>query len=464
MKMLINGEFVENGNQLEVEDPATNEIIGIVPDAGIADVEKAVLSARDSHGVWESISVGKRKRILAAIADRIDAHTDQLAEIIVREVGKPLSEAKGEVSSASRVFRTFSTFNFDDTLIANDKNSMIYATHHPLGVTALILPWNYPFLVLSWKLAPALLAGNSIIVKPSPFTPMNALTLGEITQSILPAGVLNILSGGDEAGRDLVNHELVNKISFTGNVETGKTILKNSADTLKRVSLELGGNDPGILLKDFDMGALNSVFWSAFRNAGQVCIAIKRLYVHESIFSDVAEKLAVIASKVTLGHGLEANTKMGPINNLEQLRIVRDLVDDAKENNATILAGGVEPDGPGYFYRPTIITDVDDDSRIVREEQFGPVLPILPFSDEDEVIDRVNSLKFGLGASIWTRDLRKGMELAPQIQAGTTWVNTHMIVDPMAPFGGFKESGIGRELGRWGVEEFVNTQTVCIKK
>jgi acyl-CoA reductase-like NAD-dependent aldehyde dehydrogenase len=389
---------------------------------------------------------------------------EELAKNLVEEVGKPLSEARHEEISSARVFREFASQELSDSLVRNDKNALIYVTRKPIGVTGLILPWNYPLSVLSWKLAPALLSGCTVVIKPSPYTPLNTLKVGEMIRSLLPGGVVNIVSGDDRTGEFLVESPAVRKIAFTGHGETGKKILAKASERLKRVSLELGGNDPAIVLKDFDMGQIANVFWSSFRNAGQICIAVKRLYVHETLFPTFTEKYRHLAKGVKLGNGMEEGVQMGPVNNREQRLKVEELVRDAEDNGGKILTGGRMMEGPGYFYPPTVITDVDEKVRIVAEEQFGPAIPIMPFSDTDEVLDRANSLPFGLGASVWTSDVTRGIRIAEELESGTSWINTHMVVDPLAPFGGVKESGIGRELGSWGVNEYMDIRTVHLKK
>ncbi len=464
MKMLINGEWMNSEEWFEVENPVDNSVLDRVPSGSREDVELAADGAQDAFRDWSGKPYQERGRVLNSIADVLEGSVHELAGILVKEVGKPLPEAKHEVLSAACVFRAFSNMKNRDELIEDDTSTMIRAVRKPIGVSGLILPWNYPLTVLSWKLAPALLAGNTVIVKPSPYTPLNALKFGELTQSFLPPGVVNIVTGGDGTGRSLVGSKKVDRIAFTGNVETGKEILKQSAESLKKVTLELGGNDPALVQKDFDLKNMSSLFWSSFRNAGQICIAVKRVYVHEAIYPAFLEKYVGLARNVRVGDGMKDGTQMGPVNNQEQLEKVGSLVDDAQEHGGRILCGGVQPGGPGYFYPPTVVTDVDEDVELVSKEQFGPAIPIMPYHDIDEAIERANSLRYGLGASVWTDDTKKGLEVASRIESGTVWVNTHMVVDPRAPFGGFKESGMGRELGYWGLDEFLEIQTQYLKK
>ena len=464
MKMLINGEFVDKDARIEVENPATNEIIDSVPSGDSEDIEGAVSAAARAFEGWKKESLERKRKTLLRIAGAVREHADELARLLVLEVGKPIPEARHEALSSARVFEEFASLDVRDEVIRNDGNALVIAARRPLGPAGLILPWNYPLAVMAWKLAPALLAGDTVVVKPSPYTPLNALKFGEIVSPLLSPGVLNIVTGGDDTGKALVEHPEIRKIAFTGHVETGRAIMSAAAKNLKRISLELGGNDPAIILRDFDMKNLPSVFWSAFRNAGQVCIAVKRIYVHESIYSEFVEGLCEIANSVRLGNGLEEGTQMGPVNNPEQLGVVERLVREAEEKGGKILTGGRRKEGAGYFYYPTVITDVDESVGIVAEEQFGPVVPVMPFSDEDEAVERANSLPFGLGASVWTQDINRGMSIASRLEAGTAWVNTHMLVDHLAPFGGFKQSGIGRELGIHGLNEYVEFQTLYVKR
>lgn len=465
MEMLINGKLKTSNQVIEVEDPATNQILGTVPLASRADVDQAVAGAGEAFLDWRKRPISNRKKMLVRIAEELEKGREELARILVSEVGKPLAEARHEVTSAIRVFRDISSLDLKEELVRNDGGSLIYVTRKPIGVAGLILPWNYPLTVLAWKLAPALLTGNTLVIKPSPYTPLNTLKVGEMIEPFLPKGVVNIVTGDDATGESLVRAKGVGKVAFTGHLETGKKVLSMCSMTgMKRVSLELGGNDPAIVLRDFDMGQLSSLFWSSFRNAGQICIAVKRLYVHEELYDEFVNKYVDIARTVRIGHGMEQGVQMGPVNNPEQLAVVEELVRDAEDRGGTIRCGGERREGAGYFYPPTVITDVDESLQIVSEEQFGPVIPILSYSDVDEAVKRANSLRYGLGASVWTGDIERGTKVAEDLESGIAWVNTHMVVDPLAPFGGVKESGLGRELGRFGLEEYMNIQTVHVKR
>ena len=447
-----------------VENPATNEVLETVKNCDSQDVAGEVNHAVEAFRSWSAIPLIQRRSALRTIANILDERTDELARILVLEIGKPLVEARHEVRSAATVFRTFSDFSIDDAIIRDTEDSLLQEIRRPLGVAALIIPWNYPLLVLSWKLAPALLAGNTVVIKPSPYAPLNTMRFSELVKSVIPPGVINIVTGDDATGRSIVGSKEIAKIAFTGHVDTGRKILQESGSGLKWISLELGGNDPAIVLPDFDMKRLPSLFWSSFRNAGQICIAVKRLYVHDSIFESVVEKYERMAREVRLGNGMDEETQMGPVNNPRQLRVVKELIRDAREGGGGVRTGGRKRNGPGYFYPPTVVTDVDENCRLVSEEQFGPVIPIMPYSHIDEAIDRANSLRYGLGASVWTSNVTEGRKVAEQIQSGTVWVNTHMIVDPLASFGGVKDSGLGKELGIRGYDEYCSVRTININR
>jgi acyl-CoA reductase-like NAD-dependent aldehyde dehydrogenase len=335
----------------------------------------------------------------------------------------------------------------------------------PLGVVAAITPWNFPVILMAWKVAPALLAGNTVVLKPSPYTPITSLMVADVLREILPAGVLNVLSGGNDLGAQLASHPDVRKISFTGSVATGRKVAVMAAEDLKRVTLELGGNDPAIVLDDVDPNAVaEKLFWGAFQNSGQVCTAIKRLYVHEKVYEPIVARLVERAKKTKVGPGLDEGTELGPINNKVQLERVISLVEDARKQGGRVEAGGVRLEGSGYFYPPTIVTNVHEGVRLVDEEQFGTALPILKYSKLEDAIAQANRTHYGLGGSVWTSSYERGAELVQELESGTGWVNQHMDVTPIAPFGGSKWSGVGYENGRWGYEAFTELQVVNASK
>jgi acyl-CoA reductase-like NAD-dependent aldehyde dehydrogenase len=350
-------------------------------------------------------------------------------------------------------------------VLTDDDEKRVQIVRKPLGVVAAITPWNFPVILLAWKFAPAFLAGNTVVAKPSPFTPVTSLMVADILKDILPPGVLNVLTGAGTLGAELAQHPHVRKISFTGSVATGKKILGYAVDDLKRVTLELGGNDPAIVLDDVDPAKVaEGLFWGAFQNSGQVCTAIKRLYVHERVYEPILAALTERARRTRVGNGLEQGTELGPINNAMQLDRVMGMVEEARQDGATVVTGGARLESRGYFYPPTIVTNVRSGMRLVDEEQFGTALPIIRYKDLGDALEQANRTHYGLGASVWTSDVRRGEELVQELESGTGWVNQHMDITPYAPFGGSKWSGLGYENGKWGYEEFTEMQVVNTRK
>jgi acyl-CoA reductase-like NAD-dependent aldehyde dehydrogenase len=346
-------------------------------------------------------------------------------------------------------------------VLSDTADAKIEIKRKPLGVVAAITPWNYPIMLGMWKIAPALLAGNTIVLKPSPYTPITTLMLGEILKEIVPPGVFNVISGGDELGAWMTSHPVPRKISFTGSVETGKKVAASAAPDLKRVTLELGGNDAAIILADVDPAVVApKIFWGAFENSGQICSAIKRVYVPEQMYNALIDNLGEIAKGVKVGDGLEAGTQLGPINNKMQFERVTELVEDAKKHGAKIVTGGSRVGKEGYFFAPTIVGNISDGVRLVDEEQFGPALPIVPYKDVDDAVRRANATHYGLSGSVWSNDRVRGAEVASQLECGSAWVNQHLAIAPNLPFGGAKWSGIGVENGTWGLMGFTEIQVV----
>ena len=381
--------------------------------------------------------------------------------MLTSEQGKPLGDASMEVSGAGVWFKYFADLELPREVIQDDENALIEVLRRPLGVVAAITPWNFPLILASWKIAPALLAGNTMVLKPSPYTPLSTLKLGQLLASVLPPGVLNVVSGGDDLGAWMTSHPVPAKISFTGSVATGKHVAASAAPDLKRVTLELGGNDAAILLDDIDPAAIaNKLFWGAFQNNGQVCSAIKRVYVPEALYDDVVDALAEQARSVKVGEGTGEGVQLGPINNRPQYERVSELVADAISGGATAVTGGKPVDGPGYFYEPTILAGLSDGTRIVDEEQFGPALPVISYRDVDDAVERANATMFGLSGSVWSADADRASEVASRLECGTAWVNTHLALQPNQPFGGAKWSGIGVENGPWGLYGFTEIQVL----
>lgn len=463
--MLIDGQLVAGDNQFDVINPATEEVLAHCPGASEPQVNAAVDSAHTAFKSWKNTPMSERQTYLDKIADGIEARQQEIAELLTQEQGKPIAQANGEVAAGISRCRFSAKFEPPKHVLKDDETSYVEVVYKPLGVVAAITPWNFPFSLAIGKFALALVAGNTVVLKPSPYTPLTTLLLAEILSEVLPAGVVNVISGMDEIGPWLTGNAKVAKYTFTGSVSTGKIIGKIAADQLKPFTLELGGNDPAVVLPDINVKEMApKIFWGAMSNSGQICIAIKRLYVHEDIFDELVAELVSIANSVKVGNGLEGDTQIGPLNNEQQLKIVSELVDDAKANGATIHCGGKHIDGPGYFYQPTIITGVKEGNRIVDEEQFGPALPVMPYSDLDEAIARANGTDFGLGASAWSGDVNKATEVALRLESGLTWANCRAGASPDAPFGGMKTSGFGREGGIWGFEELVEVQTLVVAR
>ncbi|MFC5753039.1 aldehyde dehydrogenase family protein [Actinomadura rugatobispora] len=458
--MTIGGRAVTAPRTFGVVNPATGEVAEQAPDASREQLDEAMTAARDALPEWRRDETARRKALQAA-ADLLFAKSEEIGRVLTLEQGKPLQDATMEVVGAGVWLKYYADLEVPREVIQDDDNALVEVVRRPMGVVAAITPWNYPLLLAVWKIAPALLAGNTLVLKPSPFTPLSSLKLGEALRDVLPPGVLNVVTGGDDLGAWMTGHEIPRKISFTGSVATGKRVAAAAAPDLKRVTLELGGNDPAILLDDADPAAVaDKVFGAAFMNNGQVCSAIKRVYVPEALYGDVVDALAAKASAAKVGDGLTEGVEYGPINNRPQFERVSELVADAIAGGARAAAGGKAVDGPGYFFEPTILADVADGARIVDEEQFGPALPVIKYTDLDEALARANGTHFGLSGSVWSADADRAAEVAAQLECGTAWVNTHLALAPHQPFGGFKWSGVGVENGPWGLYGFTEIQVI----
>jgi acyl-CoA reductase-like NAD-dependent aldehyde dehydrogenase len=445
-----------------VIDPAQGEVFAEAPDASRAQLDAAMESARAALRPWQA-DLELRRKALRACAEAIKAKASELAPILVREQGKPLKDAFGEVIGSAVWFEFTAGLQIPVEVVADTPENRIEVRRRPLGVVAAITPWNFPLLLGVWKIAPALLAGNTVVIKPSPFTPLTTLALGAVLSDVLPAGVLNVISGGDGLGAWMTSHPVPRKISFTGSIETGKKVAAAAAPDLKRLTLELGGNDAAIVLDAVDAVA-EKLFWGAFQNCGQVCSAIKRVYVPEKLEAPLVEQLAALAKSVKVGDGFSEGVQLGPLNNKPQFERVSMLVDDARRHGARVVAGGAPLGGKGYFYQPTILTGLAEGVRIVDEEQFGPALPVLSYRNLDEAVERANRTTFGLSGSVWSQDPERALAVAGRLECGTAWVNQHLAIVPFAPFGGAKWSGIGVENGPWGLLGFTEIQTVNVAK
>lgn len=464
-RMLIGGKLDAGSASFDVINPANEQVIGQAPDATPADLDRAVAAARAAFPAWSALPIEKRREYLNAMAQAILANIDPLKRLLTSEQGKPHADAEADVGGAA--FWLMGASSLDLPIVINEDSEERYSETRrvPIGVVGAIAPWNFPMILAAFKIGPGLLAGNTMVLKPSPFTPLTTLKLGEIIKDILPAGVLNIISGGDNLGPWMTSHPGIDKVSFTGSTATGKKVMQSASSTLKRVTLELGGNDPAIVMPDVDVEKVaEQLFWAAFGNNGQICIATKRMYVHKDIYEPLRDAIVAYAKTVKIGDGSEQGTRLGPINNRPQYERVLDLIRDAKEKGYTFLMGGEKSDVPGYFIPVTILDNPPEDSRIVQEEQFGPVLPLLKFDDYDDVVARANATDYGLGGSVWGNDEEKAFEIAKRIQSGTVWVNEVQHLSPTAAFGGLKQSGLGVEGGEEGLLEYTNAQTLVRKK
>ena len=452
------------GEGRDILDPATGELVGKAPVHTVEDLEKAVSAARAAQPSWAALGHTGRREALNRAADAVDAAAEGLAELLSREQGKPLNgpNARFEVGGAAAWLRAAASFDLEPEVLVDDDGGRAELHYRPLGVVGAIGPWNWPMMISVWQLAPALRMGNTVVMKPSEYTPLSVLALAAVINQALPADVLQVVSGGRDVGETLSAHPDVDKIMFTGSTATGKAIIRSSADTVKRLTLELGGNDAGIVLPDADPEAIaEDLFWGAFINTGQTCAAMKRLYVHEDIYDGVVTALAGVAAKMPMGVGMDENNVLGPLQNQAQYTIVADLVEAARDSGARIVLGGnPDPDRPGYFYPTTLVADIDNSNPLVAKEQFGPALPIIRYSTVDEAVEMANGLEVGLGASVWSSDKDAAREVAARIQAGTVWINKHGTVDPRIPFGGAKQSGYGLEFGVEGLKHLGAPQVI----
>jgi acyl-CoA reductase-like NAD-dependent aldehyde dehydrogenase len=459
--MTVGGAAADTVAAFDVINPATDRPHAAAPDCTRDQLDAAFDAAASAYPDWRADETGRRKALTAASEALMAASGGELARILTSEQGKPLQEAAIEIIGAAIWLRYFAELDVPREIIQDDERARVEVVRRPLGVVAAITPWNFPLVLAAWKIAPALLAGNTMVLKPSPYTPLATLKVGELLRDVLPPGVLNVVSGGDDLGSWMTAHPVPRKISFTGSIATGKRVAAAAAPDLKRVTLELGGNDPAIVLDDADPAVVaEQIFAQAFANNGQTCSAIKRVYVPDALHDDMVEALAAKARSVKVGDGLDEGVQYGPINNRPQYDRVSALVADALDHGARAAAGGAPMDRPGYFFEPTILADVREGIRIVDEEQFGPALPVLRYTDVEDAVARANATHFGLSGSVWGTDADRAAEVAERLECGTAWVNTHLALAPHQPFGGFKWSGIGVENGTWGLAGFTEIQVV----
>ncbi len=473
-RLLIDGQWTDGAKKFDTINPATGEVLTQVVEASPEAIDRAVSAARrafeDRSGAWRKMSASERGRLIWRLADLVEKHIDELAELETIDNGKPIFESRyvdmPMVIDVLRYYAGWATKIHGET-VNTFETAFTYTLREPVGVVGLIIPWNFPLLLASWKLGPALACGNTIVLKPAEQTPLTTLRFGELAiEAGVPAGVLNIVTGGPETGKAIVRHPGIDKIAFTGSTAVGKEIMRSSADTLKRVTLELGGKSPNIVFADSDIdgavkGAINGIFYGK----GEVCNAGSRLFVEKKVQDEFLEKLVARAKKLQPADPLDPKTRLGAIVSQEQMQTVLSYVETGKKEGARLIAGGnrVSVDGgKGFFLEPTIFGDVTNDMKIAQEEIFGPVLATLSFDDIDQVIDLANRNQYGLAAAVWTRDIKKAHSVSRQLKAGTVWINTYGLMDAALPFGGYKSSGFGRELGMHAIEHYTELKTVWL--
>ena len=467
--MLINGEAATAEHAIEVINPATETVIATVPEASLAQLDEAVAAARSALPDWSARSMDDRRALILKIADRLEENIGELAQLLSEEQGKPIEGFAGlgamfELGGSLAWIRYTASLDLPIEVIQDNDEARIEVHRKPVGVVGSITPWNYPLLITCWHIIPGLLSGCTVVAKPSEYTPLTVLKAMHLISDLLPPGVVNIVTGKGALGAAISSHSDIDKIVFTGSTRTGKRIMEAAADNLKRLTLELGGNDAAIVLPDTNVAeAAGKIFATAMINNGQTCAALKRLYVHEDIYDEMCDAHAAIAGSVKTGPASES-PDFGPIQNKMQYDRVCELAESAKADGATFLSGGEPMPGPGYFFPVTIVKDIPENSRLVQEEPFGPILPVVSFSDVEDALERANAVSVGLGGSVWSSDVPAAQKLASRLECGTAWVNNHAMIQPDAPFGGVKQSGVGVEFGRYGLVEYTNIQTLQISK
>lgn len=463
--MLIDGRLVDSTSTIPVINPATETQLALAPDCSDEQLESAISAARKAYPAWRGLGIEARRSLIQQMAPRIEAHVPELSRLMTLEQGKTLAAAGREFDSTLRFMRGLGTLDLPEEINEDTETRLSVTRRVPIGVVAALSPWNYPVLLSWWKVVPALLAGNTVVLKPSPLTPLTVLRIAELMVDLLPPGVLNVLSGGDHLGPKLTAHPGVDKISFTGSTPTGRRIMQSASSTLKRVTLELGGNDAAIVLPDADIDlVVPQIFWSAFTNSGQVCVASKRIYIHQDQYDAFAKKFVEFAKTVKVGDGLLPDTQMGPLQNHRQYEAVKALIDRAKSQGHKVLFEGEIPDGSGYFLPVTIFDNPPEDSELVSEEPFGPVIPLLKVKSVDEAIARANASPYGLAGSVWSSNPEEAMKVASQLETGNVFVNEPFYLTPFAAFGGHKQSGIGIENGLDGLLSFTNPLTIMLRR
>lgn len=462
--MTINGETVRASEYREIRNPANrDEVVGLMPLGTTGHLEQAIDAARSAFQRWRYSSDEERADACRTIAKVVGDNTDELKVLLSKEQGKPLKGlgAEFELGGCAAWASYTAGLSLPMKVLEASEKSRIEMHREPLGVVGSITPWNWPLLIAIWHVVPAVRTGNAVVIKPSPFTPLGTLRMIELISQALPAGLINVISGDDELGAVLSQHADVDKLVFTGSIATGKKIMSSAASTLKPLTLELGGNDPAIMLPDADPEKFaEGLFWGSMINSGQTCGAIKRLYVHDSLFDRTCDALVAFSRKIPMGDGMDESNLLGPLQNERQFKRVVELVEDAKAHGATILSGGEPVGGNNWFYPVTFVSEIQDGTRLVDEEQFGPVLPLIRYSDVDDAVQRANSLEFGLDASVWGTDRDQTQRIAERLEAGTVYVNKHAEIAPHVPFGGIKCSGLGVEFGEEGLAAYTSIKVI----
>lgn len=457
--LAITGGSIASRPHAAVINPANGEVVGRMTLETGDDLDAAVAAARKAFPAWREAPSAERAAACEAVAARIEAHAEELARLLTLEQGKPLNGAGSRFEVAAAVAWTRATAGLD--LPVEILPGGVALHRKPIGVVGSITPWNWPVMIACWHIVPAIRAGNTVVIKPSPQTPLSTIRLVELMSEALPPGLVNVVCGGNELGAALSAHPGIDKITFTGSTATGRKVMSSAAATLKRLTLELGGNDAGIVLPDADPAAIaEGIFWGAFSNSGQTCAALKRLYVPDSLHDAVCDALVAYAATIPMGDGLDETSLLGPLQNRAQLEIVSSFVDQARRQGGRVLIGGEPHDGPGHFYPLTLVTNVDHGCDLVDKEQFGPALPIIRYRDVDEAVAKANDSPFGLGGSVWSTDLTAARHLAGRLECGSVWLNRHGAIQPDVPFGGVKQSGLGVEFGIEGLKEFTTVQAV----
>lgn len=463
-QLLIDGKLIAGTRSFDVVNPATGEPFATCPAADEAQLNQAVAAAKRAFRGWAALDIEERAALVMTVSEKLEARAEEFARLLTSEQGKPFDQAMFEVMGSVFTLRAFSAMRLEKRVLRDDDVQLVIEHRTPLGVVASITPWNFPLILLMNKLGPCLVTGNTMVAKPAPTTPLTTLLFAEICAEVLPAGVFNVICDQNELGPLLTSHPDVAKVAFTGSTATGKKVMQSAASGVKRVTLELGGNDAAIVMDDVDAKeTARKVYEGAMANAGQICVAIKRAYVPAAMYDEFCDELAVLANNAVVDEGMRQGTQIGPVQNRMQFEKIKEFLADAREKG-TVLAGGEALDRPGFFIPPTIVRDLPDDAMLVQEEQFGPVLPVLKYNDIEDVITRANDSEFGLAGTVWGKDLARAMDVAMRIDSGTVWVNQHLAIDANLPFRGSKQSGLGGELGQEGLHEYTQAHIVNAAK